>query len=66
MPRFKAECFRFYEGKGRPLGSLYPEETIVATDVELGLALEVLVSTEWATWEDFKSNFEKEIKWEPL
>jgi hypothetical protein len=65
-PQFKNACLEFYEGKGKPLSKLHSAETIEATDVELGLALEVLVSKEWATWEDFRSNYKAEIKWEPL
>jgi len=66
VPEFKEPCFEFYEGKGKPLASLHPVETIKAIDAELGLALEVLVSKEWPTWVEFKSNFKVEMKWEPL
>jgi hypothetical protein len=66
LPKFKDECFEFYEGKGKPLASLHPEDMIAVTDVELGLALEVLVSGDWESWADFKRNFKAEIKWEPL
>lgn len=62
MPKFRDECFEFYEGKGTPLVNRHPQETIEAIDVELVLALEVLVSKKWPSWTDFKV----EIKWEPL
>jgi hypothetical protein len=66
MPQFKDACFEFYEGKGKPLASLHPAEAIAASDAELGLALEVLVSQEWSTWENFKSNYKRKMEWEPL
>jgi hypothetical protein len=66
LPKFKDACLEFYEGKGNPLSKLHPSEKIEAADVELELALEVLVSGDWASWTDFKSNFKAEIKWEPL
>ena len=66
LPQFEDACLEFYEGKGRPLADLYPTETIEATDVELVMALEVLISKEWPTWDNFKSNFKAEMKWEPL
>ena len=66
VPRFKDECFEFYEGKGTPLVNRHPPEMVQATDVDLGLALEVLVSGDWASWDNFKSNFKREMKWEPL
>ena len=65
-PQFKDACFEFYEGKGKPLENLHPAETVEAIDAELGLALEVLVSKEWPSWNDFKESFSAEIKWEPL
>jgi hypothetical protein len=66
LPRFKAECLKFYAGKGTPLVNQHPAETIDAIDAELGLALEVLVSKDWTSWADFRSNYKAEIKWEPL
>lgn len=66
VPKFKEECFEFYEGDGKPLSNLHPAETIEATDEELGLALEVLVSGDWTSWDDFKSNFKSEVEWERL
>jgi hypothetical protein len=66
LPKFKDACLEFYEGKGKPLSKLHPAETIEAADVELGLALEVLVTGDWTSWTDFKGNFKKEIKWERL
>ena len=65
-PQFKDACLEFYQGKGQPLASLHPAEAIAGTDAELGLALEVLVSHEWSTWEDFKSNYKRRTEWEPL
>ena len=65
-PDFEKPCSEFYEGNGKPLASLHPAETIKAIDVELVIDLEVLISKEWLTWADFKSNFKAEIKWEPL
>jgi hypothetical protein len=65
-PQFKDACFEFYAGNGKPLANQYPTETIEATDVELVMALEFLISKEWPTWEDFRSNFKSETKWQPL
>ncbi|MGO9117247.1 MAG: hypothetical protein ACLQPD_06500 [Desulfomonilaceae bacterium] len=65
-PQFKEACFEFYAGNGKPLANLYPAKTIEATDVELVMALEVLISKEWPTWKDFKSNVKSDMKWEPL
>jgi hypothetical protein len=66
LPKFKDACFEFYEGKGEPLSKLHSAEKIEAADVELELALEVLVSKDWTSWADFKINFKAEMKWEPL
>ena len=65
-PDFEKPCREFYEGNGKHLASLHPAETIKAIDVELVIDLEVLISKEWLTWSDFKSNFKAEIKWETL
>ena len=65
LPQFEGACFEFYAGNGQPLANLYPAETIEAIDTELVMALEVLISKEWSTWEDFKHNFKTEMKWEP-
>jgi hypothetical protein len=66
LPQFEDACLAFYAGNGKPLADLYPTETIKAIDAELSLVLEVLISKEWATWADFKSDFKSEMKWEPL
>jgi hypothetical protein len=66
IPQFKDACLEFYDGKGRPLASQHPADTIEAIDVELGLALEVLLSKDWPSWDDFKRDFKGEIKWEQL
>ncbi len=65
-PQFKDACFEFYAGNGKPLANLYPMETIEAIDAELVMALEVLVSKQWASWTDFKGNVKSEMQWEPL
>jgi hypothetical protein len=57
LPKFEDACVAFYAGNGKPLANLHPPERIEAIDVELVMALEVLISTEWPTWEEFKSNF---------
>jgi hypothetical protein len=66
LPKFKDACFEFYEGKGRTLSNLHPAKKIQAIDVELVLALEVLVSEKWPSWTGFKSNYKRKMKWEPL
>jgi hypothetical protein len=66
LPKFKAACFEFYDGQGQPLANRLTEEMIAVTDVELVLALEVLISGDWASWADFKSNYKRKMKWEPL
>jgi hypothetical protein len=66
LPHFEDACLAFYEGNGKPLANLHPAETIEAIDREIVMALEILISKEWPTWDDFKSNFKAEIKWEPL
>lgn len=65
-PDFEDACREFYEGKGKRFSDLHPSETIKTVDMELEIALEILISKEWSTWEDFKSNFKAAIKWEPL
>jgi hypothetical protein len=66
LPQFKDACLAFYEGNGKPLANLHPAETIEAIDREIVLALEVLISKEWPTWEDFKSKVEAGVKWGSL
>jgi hypothetical protein len=66
LPQFEEASLAFYAGNGKPLADLHPPETINAVDMELDLALEVLVSKQWASWTDFKSNFKSEMQWEPL
>ncbi|MGO9121738.1 MAG: hypothetical protein ACLQPD_29525 [Desulfomonilaceae bacterium] len=62
LPQFEDACFEFYAGNGKPLANLYPTEAIEAFDQEIVLALEVLISREWPTWEDFKETYRENME----
>ena len=59
-PKFEEPCREFYEGNGKSLAKLYPTSTIQTIDAELVTDLEILISKEWPTWGDFKSNLKTE------
>jgi hypothetical protein len=66
MPEFERNCFRFYEGKGRPFCEIYSADVRASVDTKIRAILEFLVFEDSRSWKHFKGTFEMGLNWEPL
>jgi hypothetical protein len=66
MPEFERNCFRFYEGKGRPFCEIYSADVRASVDTKIRAILEFLVFEDSKSWKHFKDTYQTRMNWEPL